>query len=411
MNWQGRKILLGITGSIAAYKSALVVRQLKSKGAEVQVVCTPDALGFVTPLTLSTLSERPVYSEFVKSAHGEWVNHVELGIWAELILIAPCSAHTLAKMSAGLCDNLLLAVYLSARCPVWFAPAMDLDMWRHPATVRNVAELVGRPGHRMLGPASGALASGLNGVGRMVEPEALMDEMESHWPEPAGTLQTNCEGALTGKIVLITAGPTREAIDDVRYISNHSTGRMGYALAEACVAQGARVVLISGPVALPPPQGLHRFVTAESAVDMQQAIEPYQSTFDVGIFCAAVADFRPAQKVNGKIKKKGGALSIELLPNPDLLAEAGRNKQHNQFIVGFALEAHSGLPEARRKKSEKNCDMMILNQLSDEGAGFGVETNRVTLLSDLGETTLPLANKTDLAHDIIQQLILCLSHS
>lgn len=407
MVWNGRKLLLGITGSIAAYKSTWIVRHLKSKGADVQVVCTPDALGFVTPLTLSTLSERPVYSEFVKSAGGEWVNHVELGMWADLILIAPCSAQTLAKMAGGLCDNLLMAVYLSARCPVWFAPAMDIDMWKHPATAKNVKELTSRANHRMLGPANGALASGLNGVGRMAEPQELIDALEAHWASTNADVLPQTTEDLRNKMVLITAGPTREAIDDVRYISNHSSGKMGYALAEACLEQGARVVLISGPVTLTPPQGLYAFVAVESAHEMQKAVESYRTKFDIGIFCAAVADFRPVHKTTGKIKKQDAVTRIEMHPNPDILAEVGRNKQPQQFLVGFALESADGIAEARRKKSTKNCDMMILNRINNKGAGFGADTNRVTLLSALGIRELPLASKKDIARDIIQHLILC----
>lgn len=403
----GRKILLGITGSIAAYKATLMVRMLKSLGAEVQVVCTPDALGFVTPLTLSTLSERPVYSEFVKSPQGEWVNHVELGMWADLILIAPCSAHTMAKMAGGLCDNLLLAVYLSARCPVWFAPAMDLDMWKHPATTRNVSELISRPDHKMLGPVHGHLASGLSGVGRMLEPQDVVDAIEDWCLKAQGSTPPEISGGLSGRTVLITAGPTREAIDDVRYISNHSSGKMGYALAQACLEQGARVILISGPVAVATPQGLQALINVESALEMHQAVQEYQDQFDVGIFCAAVADFRPAQKHDGKIKKQNGISPIDLVPNPDILSEVGRKKRSGQFLVGFALEEVNGLAEADRKKSTKNCDMLVLNHLNDPGAGFVTDTNHVTLLSVKGMTELPLAPKQVIARQIVEHLLLC----
>jgi phosphopantothenoylcysteine decarboxylase/phosphopantothenate--cysteine ligase len=411
MDWAGRKILLGITGSIAAYKATWIIRQLKSKGAEVQVVCSSDALGFVTPLTLATLSERPVFTEFVRSDQGEWVNHVALGLWADLMLIAPCSAHTLAKMAGGLCDNLLMAVYLSARCPVWFAPAMDLDMWKHPATSRNVNELISRPNHRMLGPASGALASGLSGVGRMSEPQEIVDAMEQWWLSTNDQARHPVLDTWRGRKVLITAGPTREAIDDVRYISNHSSGKMGYALAQAFLEQGAEVILISGPVSLSPPQGLQSFVAVESALEMHHAVEKYQEQFNVGIFCAAVADFRPAHKKDGKIKKQDGVSPIALVANPDILAEIGRKKRADQFLVGFALETENGLAEAARKKSTKHCDLLILNHLNDPGAGFGLDTNLVTLLSDQGITELPLAPKIEIARQIIQHITKCYLHS
>jgi phosphopantothenoylcysteine decarboxylase/phosphopantothenate--cysteine ligase len=409
MGWSGRKILLGITGSIAAYKTTWIIRQLKNNGAEVQVVCSPDALGFVTPLTLSTLSERPVFSEFVRSDQGEWVNHVALGMWADLMLIAPCSAQTLAKMAGGLCDNLLLAVYLSARCPVWFAPAMDLDMWKHPATTRNVLELVSRPNHKMLGPASGALASGLSGVGRMAEPQDIVGALDQWWSNDKDLVTAESSATMRDQLILITAGPTQEAIDDVRYISNHSSGKMGYALAQVCLELDARVVLISGPVSLPPPDGLFAFIPVESAMEMQEAVKKYQEQFDIGIFCAAVADFRPVRKTEGKVKKKDGIFPIELVANPDILAEVGSKKRSDQFLVGFALETANGLAEAERKKSIKNCDMLVLNNMQDPGAGFGQDTNQVTLLSAKGITELSLAPKKEIARQIIQHLLQCYS--
>jgi phosphopantothenoylcysteine decarboxylase/phosphopantothenate--cysteine ligase len=310
-------------------------------------------------------------------------------------------------MAGGLCDNLLMAVYLSARCPVWFAPAMDLDMWRHPATSKNVQELTSRPSHRMLGPVSGALASGLNGIGRMAEPQELTDAIEEWWSAEGKNDAPQSTDGLRDKLILITAGPTREAIDDVRYISNHSSGKMGYALADACIEQAARVVLVSGPVSISPPSGLHAFVAVESALEMQLAIEKYRHQFDIGIFCAAVSDFRPVSKTDGKIKKRNGISRIELHPNPDILAEVGRHKNSKQFLVGFALEPANGMPEAQRKKSEKNCDMLILNHLNEPGAGFGTDTNQVSLLSDRGVTELPMASKKDIARHIIQHLLVC----
>lgn len=390
----GKKIILGITGSIAAYKTAFLVRSLVKSGAEVRVIATRSALDFVTPLTLSTLSNHPVYSEYLKNEQGEWVNHVEMGVWADLMVIAPATANSLSKMANGQCDNLLMAVYLSARCDVMFAPAMDLDMYQHPTTKQNIKKLTGF-GHHLIRPGTGPLASGLNGEGRMAEPEDIQAQIEaffmSKWP-------------LRGKKVLLTAGPTYEAIDPVRFIGNRSTGKMGYALAAELAQLGASVTLISGPTALACPEGVHRQLV-ESAEEMYNATMAVLAKTELAIFSAAVADFKPAETVHRKIKKDGSPLALALVPTLDILAEAGRRKLPGQFIIGFALETNNELANAQSKLGRKNADLIVLNSLQEAGAGFGHDTNAVTLISKNEQIKLPLASKHEIAQQIVQYLI------
>lgn len=391
----GKKIILGITGSIAAYKSAILVRLLVKSGAEVRVIATRSALDFVTPLTLATLSKNPVYSEFLKNEQGEWVNHVELGLWGDLLLIAPATANTLAKMATGQCDNLLLATYLSARCPVLFAPAMDLDMYKHPSTLRNL-EVLAAAGNQIIQPGTGELASGLFGEGRMAEPEEILAVLEE-------TLVG--QQALRGKKVLITAGPTFEAIDPVRFIGNRSTGKMGYALAQSFVAAGAAVTLISGPTQLRPPEGLHAFQAVQSADEMFEAAAAHQANFDIAVFSAAVADYKAAQVADQKIKKQHNAMQIELTPTRDILATLGNAKKAGQFVIGFALETEHELANARKKLVNKNADLVVLNSLQQAGAGFGHDTNQVTLVAAGHTIELPLAPKQEIADQIVQYVI------
>ncbi len=391
----GKKIILGITGSIAAYKSAVLVRLLVKSGAEVRVIATRSALDFVTPLTLATLSKNPVYSEFLKNEQGEWVNHVELGLWGDLLLIAPATANTLAKMATGQCDNLLLATYLSARCPVLFAPAMDLDMYKHPSTLRNL-EVLAAAGNQIIQPGTGELASGLFGEGRMAEPEEILAVLEE-------TLVG--QQALRGKKVLITAGPTFEAIDPVRFIGNRSTGKMGYALAQSFINAGAAVTLISGPTQLLPPEGLHAFQAVQSADEMFEAATAHQANFDIAVFSAAVADYKAAKVAGQKIKKQRNAMHIELAPTQDILATMGNAKRNGQFVVGFALETEQELANAREKLVKKNADLVVLNSLQQAGAGFGHDTNQVTLVAPGHTIELPLATKQEIANQIVQYVI------
>lgn len=390
----GKRILLGITGSIAAYKTANLVRLLKKSGAEVQVIATPSALAFVTPLTLATLSERPVYSDFIKNEQGEWVNHVALALWADLMIIAPASANTLSKMAQAGCDNLLLATYLSAKCPVFFAPAMDLDMYQHPANRANIDKLIGF-GHHFIAPGIGPLASGLSGEGRMAEPEAIFDQLLAYFNK----------SNLLGKKVLITAGPTYEAIDPVRFIGNRSSGKMGYALARALVLAGAEVHLISGPTALEQPVGLASFTRIETADELFRACQKLYKSAEITIMAAAVADYRPENTANQKIKKNAQSLHIQLSPTTDILGWMGENKAANQYLVGFALETDQEEKNALAKRARKNLDLIVLNSLKDEGAGFGHDTNVVYLYNHREEkTTISLRSKDEIASEIVQYL-------
>ena len=391
-----RKVLLGVTGSIAAYKAAHLVRELVKAGCEVQVVMTPSAHDFVTPLTLSTLSGRPVLTDlFVRDGSGRWNDHVHLARWADLMLIAPASANTLAKMYLGLCDNLLLACYLSATCPIYVAPAMDLEMFKDGSTQSNLLKLKEK-GVRTIGPESGELASGLSGPGRMTEPEEMVNVLLK---EVAGN------GPLNGKQILITAGPTREAIDPVRYISNHSSGKMGFALAEEAAMRGAKVTLITGPVQLKIERpGIER-IDVISASEMAEACRRYTTNADIVIMSAAVADHRPAQPSSEKLKKDGMGNSIPLERTEDILQKIGHNKTAGQLVVGFALETEKVLANGWKKLEAKNLDVLVFNSLNDAGAGFGHDTNKVTLLSrGTDPQELPLMTKAEVARAILDRL-------
>ncbi|WP_460681028.1 bifunctional phosphopantothenoylcysteine decarboxylase/phosphopantothenate--cysteine ligase CoaBC [Mucilaginibacter koreensis] len=392
---KGKKIVLGVCGSIAAYKSALLVRLLIKAGAEVQVVMTEDATHFITPLTLSTLSKKPVSVNYFKPDTGEWNNHVELGLWADLLLIAPISANTLGKLAGGLCDNLLSAVYLSAKCPVYFAPAMDLDMWKHQATQTNISKLLSY--HNILiPPGSGELASGLNGEGRMAEPEEIVAFLHQHM---------NHQLPLAGRKVLVTAGPTYEAIDPVRFIGNHSSGKMGYAIADEMASLGAEVTLVSGPTAQHTDNAAH-LIQVTSAAEMLTACEQVFTQADICIMSAAVADYTPAQPQAQKIKKQEAGLNIELKKTTDILKRLGEQKRTNQLLVGFALETNNEEQYAIEKLQRKNLDLIVLNSLNDAGAGFKTDTNKVTLIDkNLHKTTFALKTKTEVARDICAKVI------
>jgi len=397
MALHAKKILLGITGSIAAYKSATLTRLLVKQGAEVQVLMTEAAATFITPLTLATLSKNPVLIDFQKDKSGVWNNHVDLGLWADALLIAPASAQSLAKAAQGLCDNLLMATYLSAKCPVLFAPAMDLDMYRHPAVQHNL-HLLRQYGHRVIPAAHGELASGLVGEGRMAEPEEIVAYLQAFFAQ---------EEVLQGKTVLITAGPTMEPIDPVRFISNHSTGKMGYAIAQNLAEKGAKVHLISGKTALPAPQhpNIH-FESVMSAEDMYQAAHKLFPKADAAILAAAVADYKPATFENQKIKKKSDDMHLALAKTIDIAQALGKEKQPRQRIVGFALETNNELQHAQDKLQRKNFDMIVLNSLQDSGAGFGHDTNKVSFLFAKGNPQhFALKSKQEVAEDIVQALI------
>lgn len=391
---KGKHIILGITGGIAAYKSVYLLRLLVKAGAEVQVVITPSGREFITPVTLSSLSGRPVISEFFTANTGQWNSHVDLGLWADAMVIAPATASTIGKMAGGIADNMLVTTYLSAKEQVFVAPAMDLDMWAHPSTQRNVATLRA-DGVEIVEPGSGELASHLCGKGRMAEPEQIVEALEQWFLRHDTTLP------LKGKRILITAGPTYENIDPVRFIGNHSSGKMGYALAAACREQGAEVVLVSGPVSLPAPAGVER-VSVTSACEMLEASRRAFDTCHAAIFCAAVADYAPAVVAESKIKREGAEIMcIELKRNPDIAASLSREKG-KRLTIGFALETDNGADNARRKLEAKNLDWVVLNRLGDPGAGFGVDTNSVTLFSCGGEElSFPVKSKQEVARDIV----------
>ena len=391
---QGKKIVLGVCGSIAAYKSALLVRLLVKAGAEVQVVMTPDATGFITPLTLSTLSKKPVLVDYYKTETGEWNNHVELGLWADLMLIAPASANTLAKMANGLCDNLLTAVYLSAKCPVYFAPAMDLDMWKHPATQENVIRLT-QYGNILIPPGNGELASGLHGEGRMAEPEEMVDFI-------LGELKKKLP--LNKQKILVTAGPTYEAIDPVRFIGNHSSGKMGFAIADQFAKMGADVVLISGPSSQRSHQAVNR-VDVTSAAEMLEACQQYFPDAKACVMSAAVADYTPVTVASQKIKKQDAGLNIGLKKTTDILKTLGGIKRNDQILVGFALETNDEEQNAVSKLKSKNLDFIVLNSLNDKGAGFKTDTNKITIIDkELHKTTYDLKGKDEVAIDICNKV-------
>ncbi|MBN2867969.1 MAG: bifunctional phosphopantothenoylcysteine decarboxylase/phosphopantothenate--cysteine ligase CoaBC [Flavobacteriaceae bacterium] len=393
----GKNILLGVSAGIAAYKTATLVRQFIKAGANVQVVMTPASKDFVTPLTLSTLSKNPVYSTFTdeEDENATWNNHVELGLWADYFVIAPATANTLSKMANGTCDNLLLATYLSAKCKVYFAPAMDLDMYKHPSTLRSF-KLLKDYGNVMIPAASGELASGLVGQGRMAEPEDIVSFIEK---DILNSLP------LYGKKVMITAGPTYEAIDPVRFIGNHSSGKMGFEIAKAAANLGAEVILISGPTHQTISHNLITVLPVVSAQDMYEAAHNYFKSVDIAIAAAAVADYKPKEVATQKIKKEESTLSLELEKTKDVLASLGQIKEQ-QFLVGFALETNNEIENAKSKLKRKNLDLIVLNSLQDKGAGFKSDTNKVTLI-DKNETinTFELKSKTEVAKDILNTII------
>ncbi|MCF6296627.1 MAG: bifunctional phosphopantothenoylcysteine decarboxylase/phosphopantothenate--cysteine ligase CoaBC [Flavobacteriaceae bacterium] len=393
----GKKILLGITAGIAAYKTTYLVRLFIKAGANVQVIMTPASKDFVTPLTLSTLSKNPVHSTFYdkEEENEKWNNHVELALWADLMLIAPATANTMSKMANGMCDNLLLATYLSAKTKIYFAPAMDLDMYKHKSTIQNIEKLQSF-NNIFIPPTSGELASGLKGEGRMAEPEDIITFIEND-------IRLNLP--LKGKKVLITAGPTYEAIDPVRFIGNHSSGKMGFALAEQAANLGAEVILITGPSHETSTNSSINKINIISAKDMYNACHQYFQDVDIAIFSAAVSDYSPKNVANQKIKKKNSLLTIELKPTIDILASVGKIKKH-QFLVGFALETNNEIENAKSKLNRKNLDLIVLNSLQDKGAGFKTDTNKITLIDKNKEVILfDLKSKTEVAQDIFNQII------
>ena len=393
----GKKVLLGITAGIAAYKTASLVRLFIKLGAEVQVIMTPASKDFITPLTLSTLSKRPIHSAFYeKEEENElWNNHVALGLWADIMLIAPATANTLSKMTNGVCDNLLLATYLSAKCPVYFAPAMDLDMYIHPATKNNLEKLQSF-GNRMIPATSGELASGLVGEGRMAEPEEIVAFIQNDLLDQL---------PLKGKKLLMTAGPTYEAIDPVRFIGNHSSGKMGYAIAETAANLGAEVVLISGPSNEEIQHALIKRIDVQSAEEMYFAVHKHFGSCDIAILSAAVADYKPKKVATQKIKKEEATLEITLEKTKDILASLGKLKE-DQFLVGFALETDHELENARAKLQRKNLDLIVLNSLQDRGAGFATNTNKITIIdAALNVKPFDLKSKAAVAVDILNEII------
>ena len=391
----GKKIVIGVTGSIAAYKIPFIIRLLKKAGAEVQILMTPAARDFVTPLTLATLSERPVLTDFFNKDDGEWSSHVELGLWADLLLMAPVSANTMAKMAVGIADNLLLTTVLSARCKVFFAPAMDLDMYKHPTTSKNISKLISF-GYRLIKPVEGELASGLKGCGRLEEPEIIFNHIEEFF---------NASLPFSGKKVMITAGPTYEPIDPVRFIGNFSSGKMGVEIAKALANQGAEVNLITGPISIDvEDQGIN-VIKVTTAEEMHvECLKTFPDS-DIAIMSAAVADFTPDTVSPEKIKKEEGINSISLKPTIDILSELGRNKKEGQILVGFALETDNEKANARKKLVNKNLDVIVLNSLNDVGAGFGHDTNKVTILTaDGNEQMFELKTKQEVALDLLTVL-------
>lgn len=391
MSLSGKKILIAISGGIAAYKIHFLIRDFVKKGAEVQVIMTPDAEHFVTKLSISTLSKNPVYSGFY-SDNGTWNSHVEMALWADVMVVAPCTAGTLSKMVHGLCDNLVIATYMSAKCPVFIAPAMDLDMYAHPSTTRNL-ELAESFGHHIIPAESGELASGLIGQGRMAEPETIAQSIEDFF-------DSETEKTLAGKTVLITAGPTYEAIDPVRFIGNHSSGKMGFSLAEQAAKRGAKVILISGPSAQKINNENVELHKVTSAKEMLSKVLEFYDRTDIGIASAAVADYAPKEIAKEKIKKNDENLTIELVKNPDILKTMGEKKTH-QFLVGFALETQNEEENAKGKLEKKNLDMIVLNSLRDEGAGFKNDTNKIKIFTKTGKTEFDLKSKEEVAKDIL----------
>ena len=440
---KGKKIVLGITGSIAAYKACLIIRGLVKAGAEVQVVITPAGKEFITPITLSALTHKPVISEFFAQRDGTWNSHVDLGLWADAMLIAPCTASTLGKMANGIADNMLITTYLSMKAPVFIAPAMDLDMYKHPSTQENMQRLVSF-GNHIIEPASGFLASGLEGKGRMEEPErivAILEEslgeapskmrgsscLENAWQNHAQqesmeaqkawqnhALQESPEGGMRGKKVLITAGPTYEKIDPVRFIGNYSSGKMGFALAEECAQRGAEVTLVAGPVSMQCSEAIHR-IDVESCEEMYQAATAAFKESDAAILCAAVADFRPATQATQKIKREThpqplptgrgeSGLTLRLVPNPDIAAALGKMKTEKQVLVGFALETNDEEVNAKKKLEKKNLDFIVLNSLQNKGTCFQSDENQISIISKEGQRDYEKKSKQAVARDIVDEI-------
>lgn len=393
---ENKKIVLGITGGIAAYKACNLARLLIKKGAEVQVVMTPSAKEFITPLTLSTLTHKPVVSEFFDRRDGSWHSHVDIGLWADAMIVAPATASSIGKMANGIADNMLVTTYLSMKAPVFVAPAMDLDMYAHPSTQQNIQRLVAY-GNHIIEPGTGFLASKLEGKGRMEEPEKIVEVLEQYFAK---------QQRLSGKKVLITAGPTYEKIDPVRFVGNYSSGKMGFALAEACALQGAEVTLVSGPVMLQTKHPAIRRIDVESAQEMYDAATSHFPEADITILSAAVADFTPETTADKKIKRKGDELVLNLRPTQDIAAALGTLKKDNQLLVGFALETDNEMQNAQSKMERKNLDFIVLNSLQDKGAGFRVDTNKITILDrQQGTTAYDVKTKQEVAEDIIEYLV------
>ncbi len=392
---KGKHIVLGITGSIAAYKSCLIIRALVRRGAEVQVVITPAGKEFITPITLSALTQKPVISDFFSQRDGTWHSHVALGLWADAMLVAPCTASTLGKMANGIADNMLITTYLSMKAPVFIAPAMDLDMYSHPTTRQNMERLQSF-GNRIIEPQSGFLASGLEGKGRMEEPETIVEALDSYFSET--------EGDLCGKRIMVTAGPTYENIDPVRFIGNYSTGKMGFALAAECARRGADVTLIAGPVALPTPDKRIKRIDVESCEQMHEAAVAAFPQTDAAILCAAVADFRPEKAADRKIKREGEDLVLRLVPTHDIAAELGQMRRNDQCLIGFALETNDEETNAEAKLERKNFDFIVLNSLRNEGTCFRSDQNQISIISRNGRKDFPKKAKDEVATDIVDEL-------
>lgn len=394
---QGKKILLGITGGIAAYKIATLIRLLKKNGAEVKCIMTPASCDFISPLVVSTLSGNPVGIEFWNKKTGEWTNHVEYGLWADLFVVAPATANTLAKMNNGQCDNLLIATYLSMKCPTMIAPAMDLDMYAHPSTKRNLSQLE-QDGVYIIPAESGELASGLKGEGRLAEPETIFEQIQQFFTSPQ-------DDFFFEKKVVITAGPTYEQIDPVRFIGNHSSGKMGYAIAEELLNRGAEVILVSGPSKLNLEHSKLQLIRVKSAEEMLSEVKNVWRDCNFGVFTAAVADYRPKSKATQKIKKSDEEMTISLVKNPDILLWAGENKTENQTLVGFALETNNLEENGRKKLNKKKLDFIVLNTLQDKGAGFGYDTNKITILDKHNNMeSFELKSKKAVAKDIVNYI-------
>jgi len=409
---KGKKIVLGITGSIAAYKSCLIIRGLIKRGAEVQVVITPAGKEFITPITLSALTHKPVVSEFFSQRDGTWNSHVDLGLWADAMLIAPCTASTMGKMANGIADNMLITTYLSMKAPVFLAPAMDLDMYKHPSTQANMKTLLSY-GNHIIEPEVGFLASGLEGKGRMEEPDVIVNYLDRYFDmvekqeaialASADENQSIASQDLKGKKVLITAGPTYEKIDPVRFIGNYSSGKMGFALAEECRKRGAEVTLVAGPVSLSCDPSIHR-IDVESCEEMYQASVSAFKESDAAILCAAVADFKPSEVADKKIKREKDDLELRLVPTHDIAAALGKMKQKNQRIVAFALETNNEESNAQKKRKKKNADFIVLNSTRNPGTTFRTDDNQITIISEEGKKEYEKKPKTEVARDIIDEL-------